>query len=98
MSDASQTPDGTRARLPLTFGGVAGFGRATLRRTLVTALAFAVLDALLVLGAFDLGWLPVIDDAVDALPETGQIRGRALRWEHESPRVLAVSPLLQIVV
>jgi hypothetical protein len=98
MSDPIPTPGGTRAWLPFTLGGVAAFARATFVRTIAAALALAVIDALLVFGAFDLGWLPVIDDAVNALPDTGQIRARALQWTDESPRVLAVSPLLQIVV
>lgn len=83
---------------PLTFGGVAAFANARFTRTFGVVLALALIDALLVFGAFDLGWLPVINEAVKQLPETGQIRGRTLQWAGDSPRVLAGSSLLQIVV
>jgi len=83
---------------PFTFGSVAAFARATGGRTLAVAVAFAILDALLVFGAFELGWLPVLDAAVEALPESGEIRAQELHWNREDATVLAGSRLLQLVV
>ncbi|HEY6169476.1 MAG TPA: hypothetical protein VI454_15650 [Verrucomicrobiae bacterium] len=94
QSEAAPRP----AWQPFTFGGVAAFARATFMRTLLAALAMAVVVALLVFAAFDFGWLPTIDAAVEQLPDAGEIRGRQLRWPSATPRVLAETSLLQLVV
>ena len=83
---------------PFTFGGVAAFARATIVRTLSVAVAVAMAVALLVFAAFDLGWIPTLDAAVEQLPDTGEVRGGRLQWSAETPRVLASSSLLQVVV
>jgi hypothetical protein len=83
---------------PLTFGGVAAFARASWRRTLALALIGATLCGLLIVAGFRFGWLPVIDAAVNELPDTGEIRRGQLQWTAPTPQVLAQSAQLQIAV
>jgi hypothetical protein len=96
MTDPAPAP--RPAWQPLTFGGVAAFARARAGRVLAVLAAGATLCGLLLLGGFYLGWLPVIDKTVEALPATGEIRQGRLRWDDTMPRVLAQSSRLQFAV
>jgi hypothetical protein len=96
MSTPAPTPHS--AWQPLTFGGVAAFARASWRRTFAFALTGATLCGLLIVAGFRFGWLPVIDAAVNELPETGEIRRGELQWANPTPQVLAQSAQLLIAV
>jgi len=96
MSDTAPTL--RTAWQPFTFGGVAAFATASWRRTLALNLVGATICGLMIVAGFRFGWLPVIDAAVDELPEKGEIQHASLAWEESEPRVLAKSSLLQIVV
>src|SRR5579859_6842932 len=83
---------------PLTPRGVAAFGRASLKRLLSVQLIVAILAAASIVWFLEKGWFPVIRSAIQALPETGEIRKDQLAWSGDTPAPLASNPFLSITV
>ncbi len=83
---------------PLTPRGVAAFGRAPLKRLLLVQLIVAFAAAAAVVWFLERGWFPVVRSAIQALPETGEIRDEQLSWPGESPVQLASNPFLGVAV
>jgi hypothetical protein len=92
-----EKPKSTLA-LPLTFGGVASFGRAPLRRLR----AFQTITALLAAGFigwfFEVAWVPVVQQTILALPNTGVIDDGFLRWPEANSVRMTGSTFLWISV
>jgi hypothetical protein len=84
---------------PLTFGGVAGFARASFGRLLLVQFIVAILVGVSVAWVFASGWFPVIEKGIAALPGSGgAIRGGRLDWSGDVPARLAEDAFLAIVV
>jgi hypothetical protein len=83
---------------PVTFCGVAAFAGAAYRRLLVVQTVVGLLVAASVLWFVGVAWEPVILDALRELPDQGQIRAARFDWEGDSPRRLAGSRFLTIVL
>jgi hypothetical protein len=83
---------------PLTPGGVAAFARASFLRLLVVQWLFAVVAALSVVCFLRTAWFPVVHQAIQAMPEYGEIVRGKLYWKGESPVQLAVSPRISFGV
>jgi hypothetical protein len=84
--------------LPLTFGGVASFGHAPLRRLRVFQAVTALLAAGLIGWFVETAWVPVIRQTIQALPSTGSIEDGVLRWPGANPVRVASSSFLWISV
>jgi hypothetical protein len=93
---ATATPN--RPWLPLTFRGIAAFGRATMSRTLgvtfVAALLYGAAMAWLTVHSL----VPPVNQFAERLPATGEIRGRELHWGGDPFVVLADSRIVTVVV
>lgn len=83
---------------PLTPKGVAAFAGATLGRLLLVQLIFALAAGFVVAWFMNRDWFPVISQAVDALPDKGEIRRGQLYWSGPSPLRLADGRFLALVV
>lgn len=83
---------------PLTPGGVAAFAGASLGRVLVVQFVFALLAAVAVTWCVHAAWFPTIEQAIQKLPEGGEIRSGQLRWPGPSPQLLAEGRFLSVVV
>jgi len=83
---------------PLTPRGVAAFARATSGRLYVVQLLVALLAAATVVWFLYDGWCPAIREAIEQLPDEGQIQSGKLDWQGESPRLLAEGTFLAFSV
>jgi len=83
---------------PLTPRGVAAFSAAPLGRLLLVQLLMALSAGLAVAWSLHHAWFPVISQAVNRLPEKGQVRFARLDWRGESPVRLAENSRLAISV
>lgn len=83
---------------PFTPRGVAAFGSATLTRTILAQFAVAVFIGFAFIWALRAAWVPVINEAIQKLPDTGSIRQGTLHYNGESPRRLAENRHLAIVI
>jgi hypothetical protein len=83
---------------PLTPRGVAAFARASFERLFVVQSVFALIAAGAVAWLLSDGIFPVIDDAIEELPDAGSIHGGRLDWRDVSPVVLAEGKILSIGV
>jgi hypothetical protein len=83
---------------PLTPRGVAAFARASFFRLFLVQSVFALLGAGAVLWVLAHGVFPVIESAVDALPDVGGIHGGRLDWRDDSPVLLAEGRILAVGV
>ena len=83
---------------PLTPRGVAAFARASFERLFIVQGLFALLAAAAVVWVLSDGVFPVIDDAIEQLPDTGSIHGGRLDWRDDSPVMLAENRLLAISI
>jgi hypothetical protein len=83
---------------PLTPRGVAVFARASFERLFVVQSVFALMATASVVWFLSNAIFPVIDVAIDELPEVGGIHGGRLDWREDSPLPLAESRLLAIGV
>jgi hypothetical protein len=79
---------------PITPRGVAAFARAKLSRLLLVQLIVALLAAAAAAWLLDEGCFPVIGDAIQKLPATGEIRSGKLDWPGNSPQRLAEGRIL----
>ncbi|MBM3832343.1 MAG: hypothetical protein FJ403_03515 [Verrucomicrobia bacterium] len=84
--------------LPLTFGGIAAFARASLFRLLAVEFVIGLVCAASVICLFYLGWEPPVHGAIARLPDAGALRGGILEWSGPSPERLAEGSFLSIVV
>ncbi len=83
---------------PLTPSGVARFAGASLGRLFAVQLVFALLAAASVTWCVRATWFPVVQEAVEKLPEQGQVSMRRLHWTGDSPQVLAEGRCLSLGV
>jgi len=83
---------------PFTPAGVAAFALAPLRRLLMVELIFGLLAVLGINLFLLIGWLPVAEEAVSLLPDTGLIHDGQLLSPRSSPEPLALSPLIGFAV
>src|SRR3954470_9384625 len=67
-----------KAWQPLTFGGVARYGRDWLGRLLFACLVVAILTASTILWTISRAWFPVGEQAISRLPTGAEIRGGKL--------------------
>ncbi len=96
LPDKPLTP--TQAWQPFTPRGVAAFGLATFTRVFFVQAAVAVLVGVALIWALRAAWVPVINEAIQQLPSTGNIQRGELHFPGESPRRLAENSHLAIVV
>src|ERR1700736_3854579 len=83
---------------PLSLGGVAGFASASFRRLWLIQSIAALAVAVAVVWFFRTGWEPALEEAIDQLPDSGQIRHGQLEWAGPSPARLCERDFLTIVV
>lgn len=83
---------------PLTPRGVAAFARASFERLFIMQSVFALLAAAAVVWVLSDGIFPVIDAAIDQLPDAGSIHGGKLDWRDDSPVMLAEGKILAVSV
>ena len=83
---------------PITFGGVAGFARASFGRLLIVQCIVALLVAGSASCFLAVAWFPVVEKAIARLPEKGTIRRGQLDWTGPSPCALAEATFLSIAV
>jgi hypothetical protein len=83
---------------PLTPPGVAAFARTSIGRLLLVQFIFALLTGSCVAWFIGSAWFPVITQAVERLPDAGEIRSGLLTWPGESPALLGRNRFLAIGV
>jgi hypothetical protein len=83
---------------PVTPRGVAAFARASFERLFMVQAVVAVIAAAAVVGFLSDGIFSTIGQAINALPDTGEIRGGRLDWQGDSPVMLAEGNLLAFSV
>lgn len=81
---------------PLTFAGVAAFGRASLGRVVLVALVFAALVGGVTVWLLYSAWCPVLQQAMARLPGSGEINDGQLNWPLATPVALADNNFLAI--
>src|SRR5579859_4979404 len=94
-SSADQRPF---AWQPLTPRGVAAFADATFGRLFLFQGVVAALSALVVVWFVATHWFPTIKGGIDRLPAHGSIQAGQLNWGGDSPRLLAESRFLALVI
>ena len=88
----------TSAWQPFTPQGVAAFAHARLRRLLILQAIVALFVAATIAWQLDTGWFPVIQTAIEQLPDTGEIQHQKLDWAGQSPVTLAEDRFLALTV
>ncbi len=83
---------------PLTPRGVAAFVEAPFGRIFLVEFFFALLAAASVIWFLHDNIFPTVREAVRNLPDSGAIRQGHLQWHAESPKLLASSHFLSVVV
>ncbi len=83
---------------PITPRGVAAFARASFERLFIVQAVFALLTAAAVLWLLSDGIFPVMDEAINQLPDSGSIHGGRLDWREDSPVMLAEGKILAFSV
>jgi len=83
---------------PLTPHGVAAFARASFERLFVMQSVFALLASVVVVWFLSSAIFPVMDVAIDELPDSGSLHGGRLDWRDDSPLPLAEGRILAIGV
>lgn len=87
-----------RAWQPLTPRGVGKFAHAAIWRLMLVQVVFALLAAGSVTWCIRTAWFPVVTEAFQGLPETGELREGHLLWAGPSPVKLAEGRFLSLVV
>lgn len=102
MSAPKKSPDKpltpAHAWQPFTPRGVAAFGLATFTRVFLVQSAAAALVGFALIWALRAAWVPVINEAIQHLPETGNIRHGELNFSGASPQRLAENSHLAVVI
>jgi hypothetical protein len=88
----------TCAWQPLTPRGVAAFAHATAGRLLAVEFLVAGLATATVLWFLNTAWCPIVTQAINGLPATGEIRAGRLDWPIDSPASLAENRFLAFTV
>jgi hypothetical protein len=83
---------------PLTPRGVAAFARTSFERLFIVQSVFALIAAASVVWFLSDGIFPVVDAAIDQLPDSGSIHGGKLDWRDDSPVMLAEGKILALSV
>lgn len=83
---------------PFTPRGVAAFARAKFNRLLLAQFGFALLAGIAVAWCIHNLCFPVIEDAVENLPQDGKIQFGQLNWTGSSPQTLAEGHFLALDV
>lgn len=83
---------------PLTPRGVAAFAHATWGRLLLVQFIFALLTAVATVWFVRTAWFPTVREAIEQLPEQGQMSLGRLDWHGTSPDLLAEGRFLAFVV
>jgi len=83
---------------PLTPGGIAGFALAPLRRLLLVQLVISILCGAMLAWFVRHSWFPAITQAIQHLPEHGEIRNGQLQWERDSPEFLGENRFFALAV
>jgi hypothetical protein len=83
---------------PLTPGGIAGFARAPLRRLLLVQLVVSIFCGAMLAWFVRHSWFPVVVQAIQHLPEEGEIRNGQLQWARGSPEFLGENRFLALAV
>jgi hypothetical protein len=83
---------------PVTPRGVAVCAQGNWRQLFVVQLLVATLSGLTVLWFVSVAWLPVVRQAISALPTQGEIVNGQLHWRSASPTVLAENHFLALGV
>jgi hypothetical protein len=83
---------------PITPRGVAIFARASFARLLLVQSVVAVLAAISVVWFLADGIFPIVDAAIDGLPDNGEIRAGKLDWSAETPVLLADGDFVAFIV
>jgi hypothetical protein len=96
MESAADLPP--PAWVPLTPRGVAVFARASAARLMLIELGVAVGAAALMVWGMSATWFPSIAQAIDHLPQAGEISSGGLNWTASSPQLLAENRFLAIAV
>ncbi len=91
MSDAGRS---TFAWEPLTPRGVAAFAHARLGRLFLVQTVVAFIAAAAIAWFLDDSVFPVIQTAIQNLPDQGEIRSAKLGWQGDSPKLLAEGKFL----
>lgn len=101
--DVAETPVPTPPErgplaLPTTWGGIAALAQGRLRRLVAWQFVIALTASALVVWSLDLTWGTILHRAIQALPETAEIRDGQLRWPDDEVRMLEEDPFLSVVV
>lgn len=83
---------------PITFGGVASFARARLKRLILVQFIVAVCAGVTMVFLAATVLAPVITQAIASLPGEGAVRDGSLVWSTNAPVKLGENPFLSIVV
>jgi len=83
---------------PLTPRGIAAFSGSSFARLIAVQFVVAMLVAASVLWLLLTAWFPVIEAAIRALPEKGEIQAGRLQWNGDNAVTLADSRFLAITV
>ncbi len=83
---------------PLTMGGVAGFGGASLGRLLLVQAVVAMMVAASVVWFLQRAWFPTIGEAIRRLPIEGEIRSGRLDWREQTAVRLGEGRFLGLTV
>lgn len=83
---------------PLTPRGVAAFARATWGRLLLVQFIIALLAALTLVWFLRTAWFPTVREAIQQLPDQGEMRSGKLNWHGGSPELLAEGHFLAFVI
>jgi hypothetical protein len=83
---------------PFTPRGVAAFGLATFTRVFLVQGIVATLVGFTLIWALRAAWVPVISEAIQQLPDAGEIRRGELSFTNQSPQRLAENSHLAVVI
>ncbi len=83
---------------PLTPRGVAAFASARTGRVWLMQMLAALLLAAVAAWFAAIAWCPVIESALERLPQSGEIRDGQLVWERPTPQWLAEGAFLSLSV
>lgn len=83
---------------PVTPRGVASFARASSVRLWVVQFVVALIVGLMVSWFLLDAWFPMVREAIQHLPDEGEIRAGRLEWRGGTPRLLAAGTFLALSV
>lgn len=102
MSAPQKTPDKPltpqHAWQPFTPRGVAAFGLATFTRVFLVQGAVVALVCITLVWALRAAWVPVFTEAIQQLPNTGEIRRGELNFTNQPSQRLAENSHLAVVI